>query len=167
MTFILCPSKQPLQLLRVTVQFRIEIRKRWLFHNKHNFFSGEYITTRKGRVLTSYIELAGGTRLLSSTMSTTEKGAVREGGTRLAKDPNIRYDGDENKSRGNWSHPFDFILSCLGLAVGLGNVWRFPNGDGDGGGEFLPSFIHFCWTVHYKDTNLCQESCYAMIFFPQ
>ncbi|XP_054924551.1 sodium-dependent nutrient amino acid transporter 1-like isoform X7 [Dermacentor andersoni] len=44
--------------------------------------------------------------------------------------------------RQKWSNKIEFILSSIGLSVGLGNVWRFPYVAFDnGGGAFMVPYI--------------------------
>lgn len=33
---------------------------------------------------------------------------------------------EQNLKRGNWGNQIEFVLTSVGYAVGLGNVWRFP-----------------------------------------
>ncbi|XP_041460873.1 sodium- and chloride-dependent glycine transporter 1-like [Lytechinus variegatus] len=68
-----------------------------------------------------------------------------------------------DKSRETWGSGVEFILSTMGYAIGLGNVWRFPYMCYEnGGGAFLvPYFIMLfivCFPIMFMEMGLGQFS---------
>lgn len=44
--------------------------------------------------------------------------------------------------RGNWGNDIEFLMSCIAMSVGLGNIWRFPfTALENGGGAFLIPYL--------------------------
>ncbi len=52
--------------------------------------------------------------------------------------------------RGTWDSKIGFILAAAGSAVGLGNIWAFPNQvASNGGAAFLLVYLLCCFTLGY------------------
>ncbi|KAH3823019.1 sodium- and chloride-dependent neutral and basic amino acid transporter B(0+)-like [Dreissena polymorpha] len=68
----------------------------------------------------------------------TENGEMKE----PLEDTDIDVKVEDPNARGEWGSKAEFVLSCIGLSVGLGNVWRFPYlAYENGGAAFVIAYI--------------------------
>ena len=58
-------------------------------------------------------------------------------------DPRAATELDVVPARPQYANKAEFLLTCIGFAVGLGNLWRFPKimQDNGGGEQFAVCFV--------------------------
>ena len=61
--------------------------------------------------------------------------------------------------REQWSRELDYVLACVGNAIGLGNLWRFPYlCYASGGGRYI-CLMFWCGQVYVRISSVYSLIC--------
>lgn len=77
-------------------------------------------------------------------MNSIEEGSKHEeiAETEANNSNNAFIAANQESQRENWGSSLEFLMSCISVSVGLGNIWRFPfTAYENGGGAFLIPYI--------------------------
>lgn len=78
----------------------------------------------------------------TNDVSSVENGKNRSNGSITLETVGSTEAQNAEPERENWGKGIEFLMSCIAMSVGLGNVWRFPfTALENGGGAFLLPYL--------------------------